>query len=141
MDFDKLVSEVTRMIMERLQEKNLPKVVQFGHVPEGLIGSACEVCKGTTPADTEGCDYIVMSAESFRQFHGGCKEQQAAEPVCVACEEQAIDLRGKRLVHERDLREQNAKRGDVVRVDKNVIITALAADYAKSIGARFSKEG
>jgi propanediol utilization protein len=54
--------------------------------------------------------------------------------------QKSIDLLGKRLIHERDLRDARTARNDVIRVSKNAIITALANDYAVGIGARFHKE-
>jgi len=51
-----------------------------------------------------------------------------------------VDLRGKRLLHERDLRENNVQRDTVIKVSKKTIVTALANDYAKGLGVRIIRE-
>jgi propanediol utilization protein len=65
--------------------------------------------------------------------------KQAAQDAAAAAQK-SIDLLGKRLIHERDLRDARAAKNDVIRVSGNAIITALAHDYATGIGARFHKE-
>jgi propanediol utilization protein len=67
-------------------------------------------------------------------------EAKAPAPEVKAPEQKRIDLLGKRLIHERDLRDARAARGDIILVSKNAIVTALAHDYAVGIGARFHKE-
>jgi hypothetical protein len=51
-----------------------------------------------------------------------------------------IDLTGKRLLHERDLREHGVRSGSVVRVSRRAIVTALASDYAKGHRIRIARE-
>lgn len=157
MEIDKLVDAVTKVIMEKLQQEDggnaMPKVVLYGDVPVDMVKTGCDICRGTVPADAAGCDYIMMSASSFRALHGieapadvaqetapkaECAPEQAA--ACECCGGNTVDLTGKRLIHERDLRDSNAQRDDIIKVDKKAIITALAYDYAKGIGAKFSKE-
>ena len=143
MDIDKLVDAVTKVIMERLNAAESPNVVVFGDVPQGLISGDCNVKCARSPADIEGCDYIVLSAESFRAFHSGVPAPAAggAPAPCLSNDScRVIDLTGKRLIHERDLRDNNAQKGDLVKVSKNAIITALAYDYAKGIGVKICKE-
>ncbi len=141
MDIEMLVELATKAILERLSSR-IPRVVTFGDIPEGLIAGA-EVTAGKSCADIDGCDYIVLSAAAFKELHGGAggaaKPPEQAAP-CAQAEGGVIDLRGKRLIHERDLRDANAARGHLVRVDKKAIITALAHDYAKGIGAKITKE-
>lgn len=143
MDLDKLVEAVTKVIMEKLQGESscdmAPKVATFGNVPMGILTQDCQCKPGSQPADMEGCDFILMTAQAYREIHGMEAKPERSAAVS-SCEGRSIDLRGKRLIHERDLRDHNAGRGDVLNVDKNVIITALAHDYAKSIGSKFCKE-
>lgn len=139
MDIDRLVELATKAIIERLNSGGA-KVVAFGDVPDGLIAGA-EVKAGKTCADIEGCDFIVMSIDSFYEFHGGKPAAKPAAAAVLDCRGgKTVDLCGKRLIHERDLRDCNTARGDVVKVSKNAIITALAHDYAKGIGAKIQKE-
>ncbi len=138
MDIEKLVEAATKAIMERLGAGGA-RVAAFGEIPEGLVSGAVLV-PGKTCEDVEGCDYIVMSAQAFYEIHGK-KPAASGAAVCAPTREGAeIDLTGKRLIHERDLRDMNAARGDVVKVSKNAIVTALAYDYAKGVGAKFVKE-
>lgn len=143
MDMDYLVDTVTRMILDRLGGDQPVKVVTFGDIPPELICDCAEKKQGETCADIEGCDYIVMSIESFRRFHSGEAAAPSAPAQSGGCEPagcKSIDLSGKRLIHERDLRDHDARGGDIVKVSKNAIITALAHDYAKGIGAKIVKE-
>ena len=145
MDIDKLVDAVTRVIMERLNGGSTgQKVVAFGDVPQGMVCGDFDVVRGTTSADIAGCDYIVMTRDSFNAFHGGVPAAAALAPVASAscdggCGGKVIDLCNKRLIHERDLRDLNTQGGDIVQVSKNAIVTALAHDYAKGIGAKIQK--
>ncbi len=142
MDMDKLVDAVTRVIMERLNDTGGgSNVVAFGDVPAGLIGAGYDVKRGTTCADIEGCDYIVMTVDSYRAFHGMAPAAAApAAPACAACGAgKVIDLTAKRLVHERDLRDANTQTGDTVLVGPKAIVTALAFDYAKGLSAKITK--
>ena len=138
-----MVEQATLAILARLNAAETKKIVAFGDIPDGIIAGG-DVKAGKTCADIEGCDFIVMSAESFYAFHGGKPAEKAAVVPAAApadcCGGKTVDLTGKRLIHERDLRDQNTARGDVVRVSKNAIITALAHDYAKGIGAKIQKE-
>jgi hypothetical protein len=135
MDIERLVELATKAICERLNSGGV-KVAAFGDVPEGLISGA-EIKAGESCADAEGCDYVVMSAKCFTEMLGG-KRESAAPAACRMGN--VIALCGKRLIHERDLRDMNTARGDLVKVSKNAIITALAYDYAKGIGAKIQKE-
>lgn len=139
MDIEKLVELATRAILNRLNADGA-KVVTFGEIPDNLISSAA-LKAGKTFADVEGCDYIVMSAEAFYEIHGGKPAAASPEPQIIGADtaQKHIDLTGKRLIHERDLRDANAARDDIINVSKNAIITALASDYAKSVGAKFQK--
>ena len=73
-----------------------------------------------------------------------CPVDRTAAPACCCAvlesvRDGSVDLRGKHLLHERDLRDHNIGRDSVVRVSKNTIVTALAHDYAKGLGAKIVK--
>ena len=137
MDFEKLVELATKAIYERLNN-GVKKVAIFGFVPEGLISGA-EIKAVKSCTDIEGCDYVVMSAADFSNLTSGKSGSLPVSAPEAYREGTVIDFSGKRLLHERDLRDMNAARGDIVKVSGNTIITALAHDYAKGIGARIQK--
>lgn len=136
MDKEKLINEITAVIMERLaQQGQPPKVVVFGDVPDSVISGGCEIRKGSSPGDVKDCDYIVLSAESYRAFHHIKQPLPKAEDKPVPQQGRVIDMRGNRLIHEMDIRRHNLRSGDVVQVDENAIVTALAFDYVNNMGA------
>jgi len=137
LDFEKLVELATKMIFERLNN-GVKKVAAFGFVPEGLISGA-EIKAAKSNADVDGCDYVVMSVADYRSMTGTTSISAPVTAPQVYREGTIIDFSGKRLLHERDLRDMNAARGDVINVSGNTIITALAHDYAKNIGAKIQK--
>ena len=140
MDIEKLVELATKAIFERLNN-GVTTVAVYGNVPEGLFSGA-ELKTANSCADAEGCDYVVMSTSKFCEMVGAncCESKTAAfASFEVQCEGKVIDFSGKRLLHERDLRDMNAGRGDVVNVSNKTIVTALAHDYAKGIGARIQR--
>jgi len=136
LDIERLVESVTKTILERLNGG--AKVAAFGDIPEGLIAGD-EVKPGKSRADAEGCDYVVMSAKSFYEILGVRQETAAPAPAAHGAG-RVIDLCGKRLIHERDLRDRNTARGDLIKISNNAIVTPLAHDYAKGIGAKIQKE-
>jgi len=136
LDFERLVELATKAIFERLSNGN-PKVAVFGNVPDGLVAGA-DMKPARSCSDAEGCDYVVMSVASFCEMTG-VKFSAAAFAPEVRRDGTIIDFSGKRLLHERDLRDMNAARGDVIKVSANTIVTALAHDYAKNIGAKIEK--
>jgi hypothetical protein len=136
LDIERLVDLATKEIYKRLTG-GVKRVVTFGDVPAELVAGA-EIRAGRCCTDADGCDYVVMSAASFYEMMGGKRESKT--PVVTGSRDgTVIDLRGKRLIHERDLRSLDAARGDLVKVSKNAIITALAHDYVKGIGAKIEK--
>jgi len=136
LDLEKLVELATKAILDRLNN-GIRKVAVYGDVPDGLIsGAETKVARSCT--DAEGCDYVVMSIASFCDLTGTKLNTVAAVPQAHR-DGAVIDFSGKRLLHERDLRDMNAARGDIVKVSNNTIITALAHDYAKGIGAKIQK--
>ena len=145
MDIDKMVEAVTAEIMRRMNQNCHPKVAVFGSIPPDLIGEEYELKAANSCADTEGCDFILMTAESFRAVHGGggtasvVPAQAVASATVAANGAKTLDLAGKHLIHERDLREAGVQCGDVVKVAKKAIVTALAFDYAKSTGVKIIK--
>jgi hypothetical protein len=145
MDIDRLVEAVTQALIERLGCPGA-KVVSFGAVPSGLIGPGVQVKDGLRPADVEGADYIVMTAQAFREFHGGVVPaglSLAANAGAVVVGAKpggaGIDLTAKRLVSERDLKDNSVGRGTVVKVGPRTIVTALARDFANGVGATIER--
>jgi hypothetical protein len=140
LDIEKLVELATKAIIERLNNV-MPKVAVYGDIPEGFVTGA-EIKTANSCADAEGSDYVVMSTAKFCEMMG-IKCESAATTTTTAVvnhEGTVIDFLGKRLLHERDLRDMNVQRGDIVKVSNSTIITALAHDYAKGIGAKIQKE-
>lgn len=147
LDMEKLVDSVTKMIMERLESagQSAPcsapdrgAVAVFGEVPQGMIQGDYAIRQGGNCGDIGDCGYVLMTAERFRALRGDAACPPAAA-ACPAGEGRVVDLSAKRLLHERDLRENNAQGGTVVLVGKKTIITALAHDYARSIGVKIQK--
>ena len=148
MDNEKLVEAVTKIIMERLGGQSCPvtsSVVTFGDVPDCVLGTGLTVRKGTSPSDTDGADYIVLTQAAFRAFHGGATPAGLAgvpapaassTPVSACCQQGCVtDLTGQKVVSERSVRELNLTAGCVVKVAPKAIVTALARDYIVSHGA------
>ncbi len=160
MNNEQLVDMVTAIIMQRIaaaeaDEAAAPagrKVVVYGEVPDGLLGSGCQVRAGRSASDTDGADYIVLTAAAFRAFHGGAipagltgvvSPAAAPAPAASWCAQPADrcgcgpvhDLTGKKLIGERDVLSLNLTRGAVVKIGPNSIVTALARDIARSRGA------
>ena len=157
LEIDKLVDAVTKVIMQRLNASDGKTVAVFGEIPDGLLGAGFEVKYAKGAADVDGCDYIVLSTECFRKLHGyppgGSVSGAGGAAVCCeavtepgmaaaasCCAAKIIDLKGKRLIHERDIRDRDTRKGDIIKVDKKSIVTALAFDYVKGIGAKIEKE-
>ncbi|MDR1449937.1 MAG: hypothetical protein LBI84_07025 [Propionibacteriaceae bacterium] len=163
MDTEKLIDLATQAIMERLTAPSGAKVTAFGDVPPGLLGPGCQVTAGRSPSDVEGADCIVMTMAAFRAFHGGAipaglagippaaavptpasAPAPVSAPVAPAAAAPAasriIDLTAKRLIHERDLKDSGALKGDVVTVGRQAIVTALARDWAHGACVRLVKE-
>lgn len=140
MDQDKLIDAVTKTIMERLAgaspsapvgSAGQPKIVVFGNVPGSIFAPGLATHPGVTPADVEGNQVIVLSLDAFRAIHGGGVSLGAsARPVagCQQCAE--VDLSGKRLISETELKAACPTGGCSVRVSERAVLTALARDYA-----------
>ncbi|MDR1825458.1 MAG: hypothetical protein LBR27_09090 [Bifidobacteriaceae bacterium] len=166
MDKDKLVDTVTRIIMERLNGAGGPpaasagpSAVLFGNVPAAVVGDGIKTRQGTSPSDTAGADYIVMTQAAFRAFHGGAiPAALGGVPAavagatsatagcscggggCASCCGGAIDLTGKKLISERELKQSGAGQGDAVLVCPKAIVTALARDYANATGINLVRQ-
>ncbi|MDR0415729.1 MAG: hypothetical protein LBH76_00145 [Propionibacteriaceae bacterium] len=106
-----------------------PKVTVFGQAPPGLLAADCRITVGRSPHDVEGSDYILMTIASFRAYHGAGASDGG----------RIIDLTAKRLIHERDIREAAAGRGDTLKVARDAIVTSLACDYAQSLGVKLAQ--
>ena len=140
MEREALVDNVTKIIMERLNGTGTPtSVVAFGDVPASLLGMGVVVRQGSTPADVDGAPFIVLTQETYRALHGGVSPvalgkvaKAAASPACCSS---AFDLTGKKLIGDRDVRALGLTAGATVRVDAGAVVTALASDYATSVGA------
>jgi len=148
MDNEALVDAVTRIIMERVAQMEGAgggggsSVVTFGAIPDGLLGAGFDVRAGRSASDTSGADYIVLTQEAFRAFHGGgipaglvsVGAASGGEECCGAAT--SADLTGKKVVSERDIRALNLAGGSVIKVDAGAIVTALARDAANTLGAK-----
>ena len=135
-DVDRLIDIVTEEIIRRLGESEKNCVLVTEGCPEDAVSENYNAVRGNDPG---GCKYVLLTEAAFRSLVGGtaapaCCEEPAA---CCAC---SVDLRGKRLLHERDLRDHNVQRDTVVIVSKKTIVTALAHDYAKGQGAKIVRE-
>jgi hypothetical protein len=145
MDTEKLIDAVTKAIMERLNSDGPPApaagsagVVLFGSVPADLLAAGTATRQGRVPSDVEGSQYIVMTIDAFRSFHGG-GTPSGAVPVSAACccaPSDAVDLTAKRVVSESDLRGSGVRSGGTVQVCPQAKLTALALDYAKANGIK-----
>ena len=138
-DLDQLVEMITKEILKRMGACKPKTVLTLEGCPSDIVSGDYE-----TANDQNGCyGYVLMTAEAYHALACGKPAASCVPPAqdaaCTECECAAgadIDLSAKRLLHERDLRDNNARRGDVIRVSKRTIITALAHDYAKSIGVK-----
>jgi hypothetical protein len=140
LDIDAIVEAVTKEILKRLNASAEDCVLTLEGCPDGVISDGYGTKKGK---DSDGCGYVLMPAGMYRSLTGGSVKaisaQQPKMSECCCCGD-VLDLRGKRLLHERDLRENNAAGGMVVKVSKKTIVTALAHDYAKGLGAKIVRE-
>ena len=148
MDFnlDHLVETITKEILKRINIG--PKtVLKLDGCPSDIVSGNYEV----TNDQGSGYGYVIMTAEAYNTLICGkpsaaCEApvQMPSQSACEICQDDesavnstVIDLSNKRLIHERDMRESNARCGDVIKVSKRSIITALARDYAKSTNIKF----
>ena len=139
-DLDMLVEIITKEILKRIGDERPKSVLSLDGCPSDIVSCDYEV-KNDQSGDY---GYVLMTAEAYQALVCGKPPQVCDEDPkeCEACpgedaaNGQEIDLSGKRLLHERDLRDNNAKRGDVIKISKRTIVTALAHDYAKSIGVK-----
>jgi len=167
MEREALVDNVTKIIMERLNAgsgsasggASGASVVTFGDVPANLLGAGASVRQGRTPADVDGAQYIVLTQQAFRVLHGGVvpaalggvanlsassasaetSGASATTPGCSFCGGTSFDLTGKKVIGDRDIRALGLSTGATVRVDAKAIVTALARDYATSVGATITR--
>jgi hypothetical protein len=135
-DIDRLIDIITKEIVRRLGGLVKDCVLVTDGCPEDAVSENYDTVRGSDPGC---CKYVLLTEAAYKSLVGG-----TAAPACC-CREQpmhdgSVDLRGKRLLHERDLRDHNAGRDTLVRVSKDTIVTALAYDYAKSLGARIIKD-
>ena len=148
MDNEALVDAVTRIIMERVAQMEAgaaggggSSVVTFGEIPAGLLGPGFAVRSGQSASDTSGADFIVLTQEAFRAFHGGGIPAGLAgvgAPAAAGgcCGSETVDFSAKKVVSERDIRALNLSAGAVIKVGAGAIVTALARDYANTLGAK-----
>lgn len=135
MDQDKLIDAVTKTIMDRLANHAAgpANVVIFGNVPGGIVAPGLATRRGVGPADVEGSDVIVLTIDAFRALHGATAmgmTTKASPASCVECGD--VDLTGKKLISERELKATCPAGGCQVRVSPQAVVTALAKDYAAS---------
>ena len=135
LDVDHLIDLVTNEIIRRLGESEKDRILVTDGCPADAVSENYEAVTGNDPGV---CKYVLLTETAYRSLVAG-----AAVPG--RCEESAacggsVDVRGKHLLHERDLRNHNVHRDTVILVSKKTIITALALDYAKSLGAKIVRE-
>ena len=139
LDVERIVDQVTREIMKRLGDGCGNSVFVAGGCPADAVSGGYET---VSDGDPMNCDYVLLTAAEYKSLIGRGNQEESAgekngEPCCGG---KIVDLRGKRLLHERDLREHNACRDMVFRISRKTIITALANDYAKGLGVRIVRE-
>ena len=134
-DVDRLIDMVTKEIIRRLDESEKDGVLVTAGCPEDAVSENYDAVRGSDPGC---CKYVLLTAGAYKSLLGGGECRAEGEPPC--CCEGSADLRGKRLLHERDLRDHNVQRDTVVRVSKKTIVTALAHDYAKGLGVKIVRE-
>ena len=148
LNIDKLTEIITKEIIKRLNGRSQKAVYAPGGCPPDMISKEYEVKEDTGGGDhgCGGCGYVLLTAEAYLALCGGDPAVGCCGPEPAgrgddgrAGKRKTLDLACKRLLHERDLRENDVKRGDVINVSKRTIITALAHDYAKNIGAEIVK--
>jgi len=159
LDFERLTDIVTKAIVARLNAQGGNAVLLLAGAPEGVVAAGVETTRD--PAAGYGC--VLMTAQAYQALAGVCPgaacvgvgagvgagaggagNGAAAKPVVGAniegtCCPASVEFANKRLLHERDLRDANVGRGTVVKVTKRTIVTALAHDYAKGLGAKIER--
>lgn len=149
-DLDQLAEIITNEIIKRRSGAAAqPKsVLVLEGCPADAVAAGYEVKNDACG----GYGYVLMTAAAYQDLMcakpgGGCDANghtaaaaAGAGGCCPECGGATLDMSGKRLLHERDIRDGNAKRGDFIKVTKRTIITALAGDYAKSIGVKIIRE-
>ena len=136
LDIDHLIDVVTKEIIRRLGESEKDCVLVTDGCPEDAVSENYDAVRGNDP---DGCKYVLLTEATYRSLVGGTGAPACCEESAACCDG-SVDLRGKRLLHERDLRDHNVQRDTVVIVSKKTIVTALAHDYAKSLGAKIARE-
>ena len=143
-DLDQLVEAITKEIIRRMADARPKSILTLEGCPSGIVSGDYEV--KNDPNSEYG--YVLMTADAYHALvcckpAAACDMAASCPQECDCCSDDetavkgaVIDLSCKRLLHERDLRDNNAQRGDVIKVSKRTIITALAHDYAKSIGVK-----
>ena len=137
MDTEHLVDTVTRLILERLTAEEAGTAV-----PPGVLGAAADVRAGFGPSDAVGADYLLITQAAFRAFHGGVTPAGLAGTALPApaagssTTSGCVDLSGKKVVTDRDVRALGITSGSTVKVSPGAIVTALARDYVNGAGAK-----
>ncbi|MDR1061373.1 MAG: hypothetical protein LBL83_09250 [Clostridiales bacterium] len=164
LDIDRLVEQVTEELMRRLGRDAGKGVLLLGGCPDGIVSEPYSAVREAGPGGGAYA-YVLLTAEAYRALKAGggadsgCAASgaggsanatavgNAASAAGRCCGDGgggeipgAVDLTGKRLLHERDLREHNVRSGSVVRVSRRAIVTALASDYAKGHGVKIVRE-
>lgn len=140
MDLDRLVDAVTKEIMKRLEadESGAHKIMAAGCDATGFVAEGVPVVNGRCGDAPGDCCCVLLSAGDYARLCG--QEAPVSSPLPAACcGGKVVDLTGKRLVSEREMKDCNVQGGDVVAVAKNAILTALAVDYCKGRGAKIER--
>lgn len=138
---DRLVDAVTGEIMKRLGEAGSKEAKPADKKSFLVLGKdpACPVAAclnrdfraetGPNLDRVHDYDFVVMPVYYLDRLTGQ-KQTDGAAPVGNG----VLDFTGRRLIHERELREKLSSAAKILRVDAHAMITSLAQDYIKKRG-------
>lgn len=138
-DIDILVESVTNEIMRRLTQIERQRVLVIDGDEKcdiaGTLGAKYETVIKPVLQDVDAYDYIVLPTANLRQIIEGDKVNRLGalshtENAAIGAD-RTLDLRNKRLVHERELRARCTPNVTRLVLGKGTIITQLALDFIK----------
>lgn len=138
MDLEKLVERVTKEIMKMLQASDGKQTVLLVGETENkdmaaALGDQYQVECCTSLANAAAYDYVMLPTSYLYGPHCAALEAVPAPSLVTASAVGGqLDLTGKKLIHERELREKCTSGICTIKVDEKAIITSLAADLIKS---------
>lgn len=130
-NLDKLVDAVTKEIMRRIEQAEKKKILVLGKDEDRDIADCLQerFTADIKPSlkELQDYDFVVMpAAYVLKMMKWDNLEAPAGE-----CHLDVLDMTGKKLIHERELREKCGSSITTLRIDKKAIITQLAADFIK----------